>query len=138
MVKSPGYRDFGALLGSHLFSGFQRSPFDPCLNSVSSFYEHWRHAAIMSSVPSVQCESSRSQGLQQVRYSMSSSRTGDRMRDGFMFASAGRLYEAFRFENDNHHRVAAKKVSKIDRGRSATSVHGLVIRPFELTQRSEA
>lgn len=30
--------------------------------------------------------------------------------------------------NGNHHRVAAKKVSKADRRRPATSVHGFVIR----------
>jgi hypothetical protein len=35
--------------------------------------------------------------------------------------------------NGNHHRVAAKMVSKIDRGRPATSVHGFV-RAFSRTR----
>jgi len=33
--------------------------------------------------------------------------------------------------NDDHHRVATKTVSKVKRGKPATSVHGLVI-PFKL------
>ena len=32
--------------------------------------------------------------------------------------------------NGNHHRVAAKKVSKVERRRSATSVHGFVMSHF--------
>jgi hypothetical protein len=32
--------------------------------------------------------------------------------------------------NGNHHRVAVEKVSKIDRGRPATSVHGYVLAVF--------
>jgi hypothetical protein len=36
-------------------------------------------------------------------------------------------------QNGNHHRVAAKVVSKIDRGRPATSVHGFV-RAFSRTR----
>ena len=34
------------------------------------------------------------------------------------------------WNNGNHHRVAAKMVSKIDRGRPATSVHGYVLAVF--------
>ena len=41
--------------------------------------------------------------------------------------------------NGNHHRVAAKVVSKIDRGRPATSVHGFVLDVFRArAQRSGA
>jgi hypothetical protein len=41
--------------------------------------------------------------------------------------------------NGNHHRVAAKVVSKIERGRSATSVHGFVLAVFRArAQRSGA
>jgi hypothetical protein len=36
-------------------------------------------------------------------------------------------------DNGDHHRVAAKVVSKIDRGRPATSVHGFV-RAFSRTR----
>jgi hypothetical protein len=34
--------------------------------------------------------------------------------------------------NGNHHRVAVKVVSKIERGRPATSVHGFVLAVFVL------
>lgn len=37
--------------------------------------------------------------------------------------------------NGNHHRVAAKEASKVERGRPATSVHGFV-RPIELPRRT--
>jgi hypothetical protein len=42
-------------------------------------------------------------------------------------------------QNDDHHRVAAKGVSKIKRGRPATSVHGFVLATFRArAQRSGA
>ena len=42
-------------------------------------------------------------------------------------------------QNGNHHRVAAKVVSKIERGRPATSVHGYVLAAFRArAQRSGA
>ena len=42
-------------------------------------------------------------------------------------------------QNGNHHRVAAKVVSKIERGRPATSVHGYVLAVFRArAQRSGA
>ena len=42
-------------------------------------------------------------------------------------------------QNGNHHRVAAKVVSKIERGRPATSVHGFVLAVFRArAQRSGA
>jgi hypothetical protein len=63
----------------------------------------------MSRVPSIHCQSSLSQGLHQIRYSMSLSSIGDRMKDGFEFGSAVRLPAAFRFENGTRHRVAARK-----------------------------
>ena len=53
----------------------------------------------MSRVPSRQCQSSPSQGLHQIRYGMSLSSTGDRMKDGFKFGSAVRLHVGFEFEN---------------------------------------
>ena len=37
-----------------------------------------------------------------------------------------------------HHRVAAKVVSKIERGRSATSVHGFVLAVFRARARARA
>jgi len=40
--------------------------------------------------------------------------------------------------NGNHHRVAAKVVSKIDRGRPATSVHGYVLAVFRARARARA
>ena len=41
--------------------------------------------------------------------------------------------------NDNHHRVAARVVSNIERGRPATSVHGFVLAVFRArAQRSGA
>jgi hypothetical protein len=41
--------------------------------------------------------------------------------------------------NGNHHRVAAKVVSKIERGRPATSVHGYALAVFRArAQRSGA
>ncbi len=39
---------------------------------------------------------------------------------------------------DNHHRVAAKVVSKIERGRPATSVHGFVLAVFRARARARA
>ena len=39
-------------------------------------------------------------------------------------------------QNGNHHRVAAKVVSKIERGRPATSVHGYVLAVFRARARS--
>ena len=45
------------------------------------------------------------------------------------------LIEAVR---GNHHRVAAKVVSKIERGRSATSVHGFVLAVFRARARARA
>ncbi len=87
-----GIEPFGPMLGSHLFSGFQGSPFDPCLDSVSSLYEHCCRDAIMVHVSSKHSQSSLSQGLYQIRYSMASSSTGDRMKDGFKFGSAVRLH----------------------------------------------
>jgi hypothetical protein len=39
--------------------------------------------------------------------------------------------------NGNHHRVAAKMVSKIDRGRPATSVHGYVLAVFRARARAQ-
>jgi hypothetical protein len=41
-------------------------------------------------------------------------------------------------QNGNHHRVAAKMVSKIDRGRPATSVHGFVLAVFRARARARA
>ena len=38
----------------------------------------------------------------------------------------------------NHHRVAAKKVSQIERGRPATSVHGYVLAAFRARARARA
>ena len=38
----------------------------------------------------------------------------------------------------NHHRVAAKVVSKIERGRPATSVHGFVLAVFRARARARA
>ena len=38
----------------------------------------------------------------------------------------------------NHHRVAAKVVSKIERGRLATSVHGFVLAVFRARARARA
>jgi hypothetical protein len=40
--------------------------------------------------------------------------------------------------NGNHHRVAAKVVSKIERGRPATSVHGYVLAVFRARARARA
>jgi hypothetical protein len=40
--------------------------------------------------------------------------------------------------NDHHHRVAAKVVSKIERGRSATSVHGFVLAVFRARARARS
>ena len=40
--------------------------------------------------------------------------------------------------NGNHHRVAAKMVSKIERGRPATSVHGYVLAVFRARARARA
>ena len=45
---------------------------------------------------------------------------------------------ALRGTNDHHHRVAAKVVSKIERGRSATSVHGFVLAVFRARARARA
>ena len=41
-------------------------------------------------------------------------------------------------QNGNHYRVAAKMVSKIDRGRPATSVHGFVLAFFRARARARA
>ncbi len=41
-------------------------------------------------------------------------------------------------QNGNHHRVAAKMVSKIDRGRPATSVHGCVLAVFRARARARS
>jgi hypothetical protein len=41
-------------------------------------------------------------------------------------------------DNGNHHRVAAKVVSKIDRGQPATSVHGYVLAVFRARARARA
>ncbi len=41
-------------------------------------------------------------------------------------------------QNGNHHRVAAKVVSKIDRGQPATSVHGYVLAVFRARARARA
>jgi hypothetical protein len=41
-------------------------------------------------------------------------------------------------DNGDHHRVAAKVVSKIDRGRPATSVHGLVLAVFRARARAQS
>ncbi|RLS66792.1 MAG: hypothetical protein DWH99_17510, partial [Planctomycetota bacterium] len=38
----------------------------------------------------------------------------------------------------NHHRVAAKVVSKIERGRPATSVHGFVLTVFRARARARS
>ncbi len=91
-----GIEPFGPMLGSHLFAGLQGSPFDPCLDSAASFYELCCHAAIMTSVPYIHSQSSPSQGLHQIRCSMSLSSIGDRMKDGFKFGSAVRLHVGFR------------------------------------------
>jgi hypothetical protein len=40
-------------------------------------------------------------------------------------------------QNGNHHRVAAKKESKVERGRSATSVHGFVLAVFRARARAQ-
>ena len=40
--------------------------------------------------------------------------------------------------NGNHHRVAAKVVSKIDRGQPATSVHGYVLAVFRARARARS
>jgi hypothetical protein len=40
--------------------------------------------------------------------------------------------------NGNHHRVAVEKVSKIDRERPATSVHGFVLAFFRARARARA
>ena len=40
-------------------------------------------------------------------------------------------------DNDHHHRVAAKVVSKIERGRPATSVHGFVLAVFRARARAQ-
>ena len=40
--------------------------------------------------------------------------------------------------NGNHHRVAAKVVSRIERGRPATSVHGFVLAVFRARARARA
>jgi hypothetical protein len=39
--------------------------------------------------------------------------------------------------NGNHHRVAVEKVSKIDRERPATSVHGFVLAFFRARARAQ-
>jgi hypothetical protein len=41
-------------------------------------------------------------------------------------------------DNGNHHRVAAKVVSKIERGRPATSVHGFVLAVFRARARARS
>ena len=41
-------------------------------------------------------------------------------------------------QNGNHHRVAAKKVSQIERGRPATSVHGYVLAAFRARARARS
>jgi hypothetical protein len=41
-------------------------------------------------------------------------------------------------QNGNHHRVAVKMVSKIERGRPATSVHGYVLAVFRARARARA
>ena len=41
-------------------------------------------------------------------------------------------------QNGNHYRVAAKMVSKIDRGRPATSVHGFVLAVFRARARARS
>jgi hypothetical protein len=41
-------------------------------------------------------------------------------------------------QNGNHHRVAAKMVSKIERGRPATSVHGYVLDVFRARTRARS
>jgi hypothetical protein len=41
-------------------------------------------------------------------------------------------------DNGNHHRVAAEKVSQIERGRPATSVHGYVLAVFRARARARA
>jgi hypothetical protein len=43
-----------------------------------------------------------------------------------------------RGQNGNHHRVAAKGVSKIERGPPATSVHGFVLAVFRARARARA
>jgi hypothetical protein len=40
--------------------------------------------------------------------------------------------------NGNHHRVAAKVVSQIERGRPATSVHGFVLAVFRARARARS
>jgi hypothetical protein len=40
-------------------------------------------------------------------------------------------------DNGNHHRVAAKVVSKIERGRPAISVHGFVLAVFRARARAQ-
>jgi hypothetical protein len=40
-------------------------------------------------------------------------------------------------QNGNHHRVAAKMVSKIERGQPATSVHGYVLAVFRARARAQ-
>ena len=40
--------------------------------------------------------------------------------------------------NGNHHRVAAKVVSKIERGRPATLVHGFVLAVFRARARARS
>jgi hypothetical protein len=42
------------------------------------------------------------------------------------------------WQNGNHHRVAAEKVSQIERGRPATSVHGYVLAVFRARARARA
>ena len=44
----------------------------------------------------------------------------------------------FSWDNGNHHRVASKVVSKIERGRPATSVHGFVLAVFRARARARA
>ena len=41
-------------------------------------------------------------------------------------------------QNGNHHRVAAEKVSQIERGRPATSVHGFVLAVFRASASARA
>jgi hypothetical protein len=41
-------------------------------------------------------------------------------------------------QNGNHHRVAAEMVSKIERGRPATLVHGYVLAVFRARARARA
>ena len=121
---------FGPMLGSHLFSGLQGSPFEPCLCSVSSFYELRGHAAITARVPNINaylvhrnaCVRSvtacRHRALVTVWMTVLKSAVPSVCNLGF------------RFENDSDHPYRRKKTMIQNRGRPATWVDRLVLPSF--------